>query len=85
MLCSFACGSLCRCGSTIARLGPGLSCGCRCQPTARGLRYPVATLLELLASGMTTEEIIEDHPDLESHGVLAVLDFGALASGMRDR
>jgi uncharacterized protein (DUF433 family) len=49
------------------------------------VRYPGAALLELLASGMTTEEIIEDHPDLESNDVLAVLEFGALASGMRDR
>jgi len=32
-----------------------------------------------------TEEIIEDHPDLGSHDVLTVLEFGALASGMRDR
>ncbi len=60
-------------------------CICHGQPTVRGLRYPGAALLELLASGMTTEEIIGDHPDLGNHGVLAVLEFGALASGMRDR
>lgn len=37
---------------------------CHGQPTVRGLRYPVENLLELLASGLTIEEIITDHPDL---------------------
>jgi uncharacterized protein (DUF433 family) len=38
---------------------------CHGKPVIRGLRYPVSTLLELLASGMTTEEILQDYPDLE--------------------
>lgn len=38
---------------------------CHGQPTVRGLRYPVATMLELLASGMTIDEILADYPDLE--------------------
>ena len=48
----------------------------------RGLRYPVKTLLELLASGMTTEEILADYPELERDDVLAALEFAALALGM---
>ena len=56
---------------------------CHGQPTIRGLRYPVEGLLELLASGMTIEEIIEDHPDLERDDLLAALEFGALAAGLR--
>lgn len=56
---------------------------CHGQPTIRGLRYPVESLLELLASGMTIEDIIEDHPDLERDDLLAALEFGALASGQR--
>ena len=32
---------------------------CHGQPTVRGLRYPVENLLELLASGMSIEEIAE--------------------------
>lgn len=59
---------------------PGI---CHGQPTIRGLRYPVENLLELLAGGMTIEEIIEDHPDLERDDLLAALEFGALASGQR--
>ena len=56
---------------------------CHGQPTIRGLRYPGENLLELLAGGMTIDEIIEDHPDLERDDLLAALEFGALASGQR--
>lgn len=56
---------------------------CHGQPTVRGLRYPVENLLELLASGMSIDEIIEDYPDLEHDDLLAALEFGALASGQR--
>jgi uncharacterized protein (DUF433 family) len=56
---------------------------CHGQPTIRGLRYPVESLLELLASGMTIEEIVADHPDLERDDLLAALEFAALASGQR--
>ena len=56
---------------------------CHGQPTIRGLRYPVENLLELLASGMSIEEIIEGYPDLDREDLLAALEFGALASGMR--
>lgn len=54
---------------------------CHGQPTIRGLRYPVETLLELLSSGMTIGEVLEDYPDLERDDVLAALEFGALVAG----
>jgi uncharacterized protein (DUF433 family) len=47
----------------------------------RGLRYPVQTLLQLLASGMTFEEVLADYPDLERDDLLAALEFGALTAG----
>ena len=56
---------------------------CHGRPTVRGLRYPVKMLLELLASEMTIEEVLEDYPDLERDDLLAALEFGALASGNR--
>ncbi len=34
-------------------------------------------LLELLASGMTMREILEDHPDLEREDLLACLEYAA--------
>jgi len=43
----------------------------------RGLRYPVETLLELLSSGMTTEEILADYEDLARDDLLAAPSFAA--------
>jgi uncharacterized protein (DUF433 family) len=54
---------------------------CHGQPVVRGLRYPVRMLLELMASGMSAEEILTDYPDLEADDLLAALEYGALASG----
>jgi len=50
---------------------------CHGKPCVRGLRYPVETLLELLSSRMTTDEILADYEDLERDDLLAVLAFAA--------
>ena len=42
-----------------------------------GLRYPVELLLDLLSSGMTPDEILNDYPDLEREDLLAALAFAA--------
>ncbi len=54
---------------------------CHGQPTVRGLRYPVQMLLELLASGMSIDDVLDDYEDLERDDLLAALEFGALTSG----
>ncbi len=46
---------------------------CQGKPCIRGLRYPVENVLEWLASGMTTEEILADYEDLEREDILAAL------------
>lgn len=43
----------------------------------RGVRYPVDSLLELLALEMTHEEILSDYPDLEYDDLLAVLQYAS--------
>jgi uncharacterized protein (DUF433 family) len=53
---------------------------CHGKPTVRGLRYPVQTILELLSSGMSSEEILADYPDLEKDDILAVLAYAARLS-----
>jgi uncharacterized protein (DUF433 family) len=50
---------------------------CHGKPCVRGLRYPVETLLELLSSGMTIDEILADYQDLEREDIFAVLAFAA--------
>jgi len=48
---------------------------CHDQPTARGLRYPVETILELPVTYLTTQEILDDYEDLESEDILPVLAY----------
>lgn len=50
---------------------------CHGKPTIRGLRYPVENMLELLASGMTIEELLIDYADLEREDFLACLEHAA--------
>ena len=56
---------------------------CHGKPCIRGLRYPVEFILELLSSGMTTEEILADYDDLESEDIQAVLLFAARLSQIK--
>ena len=50
---------------------------CHGKPCIRGLRYPVQTVLEWLAGGMTVAEILDDYPDLESDDIYAALAYAA--------
>ena len=56
---------------------------CHGKPCIRGLRYPVETILELLSSGMTSEEILADYEDLEREDILAALSFAARLSQVK--
>jgi uncharacterized protein (DUF433 family) len=56
---------------------------CHGKPTIRGLRYPVETILELLSSGMTIEEILADYQDLEREDILAALAFATRLSRIK--
>ena len=56
---------------------------CHGKPCIRGLRYSVELILELLSSGMSTEEILADYDDLESEDILAVLLFTARLSQVK--
>ena len=50
---------------------------CHGKPSIRGLRYPVEMILQLMSSGMSVEEILEDHEDLENDDILAVLLYAS--------
>lgn len=47
------------------------------KPIIKGTRISVEFVLELLASGMTPEEIIKEYPQLAKKDILAVLDYAA--------
>ena len=53
---------------------------CFGKPCIRGMRWPVGVILDLLGSGMSFSEIIEDHPELEKEDILAALQYAKLTS-----
>jgi len=56
---------------------------CHGSPTIRGMRIRVQDVLELLASGMSYDEILADYNELERDDILAVLEFAALDTSAR--
>ncbi len=80
LLCAFQPNRYAGCMSRLDRItsDPAI---CHGKPVVRGLRYPVTDLLDLLASGMTIEDVLADYSDLEREDLLAALEFGALATG----
>jgi uncharacterized protein (DUF433 family) len=56
---------------------------CHGKPCIRGLRYPVETILELLSSGMTFEEVLEDYEDLEREDLQAALVYATQLSRVK--
>ena len=58
----------------VVTLEPGKRGG---KPCIRGMRITVYDVLELLASGITYEEILEDFPYLRDEDILACLSYAA--------
>ncbi|QNM97809.1 DUF433 domain-containing protein [Chitinimonas koreensis] len=50
---------------------------CGGRPCVRGMRIRVADVLDMLANGMDTAEILMDYPDLEADDIRACLAFAA--------
>ena len=48
---------------------------CHGEPTVRGPRLLVITILELLSSGMTWAEILANYPRLEPDDIQACLEY----------
>lgn len=46
-------------------------------PCIRGLRVPVATVVGMVAAGMTREEILDAYPYLEPDNVPETLEYAA--------
>ena len=40
---------------------------CKGKPSIRGMRFTVSQMLELVASGMTSEEILNDYPSIKNN------------------
>jgi uncharacterized protein (DUF433 family) len=50
---------------------------CGGRPCIRGMRIRVIDVLELLAAGLSTEQVLEELPDLEALDVQAALRYAA--------
>ena len=48
------------------------------KPIIKGTRISVEFVLELLASGMTLEEIVKEYPRLKKEDVLAAINYAAI-------
>jgi len=53
-------------------------------PCIRGLRVPVATIVGMVADGMTEEEILRMFPDLEGEDIREALHYAAEAVRERE-
>ena len=56
---------------------------CHGRPTIRNTRYTVELILDLLSSGMSEQEIIEDYPALELADIKACLSFASQLSKVK--
>ena len=50
---------------------------CGGRPCIRGMRIRVIDVLDLLAAGLSTSEVVEELPDLEPEDVTACLRFAS--------
>jgi uncharacterized protein (DUF433 family) len=54
------------------------------MPCIRGLRIPVATVVAMVADGVSTEEILAAYPDLERDDIAEALRYAAEAVRERE-
>jgi uncharacterized protein (DUF433 family) len=50
---------------------------CGGRPCVRGMRIRVTDVLDLLAQGLSTEQILAEMPDLEAEDIAAALQYAA--------
>lgn len=53
-------------------------------PCIRGLRIPVATVVDMVADGMTRDEILGTYPDLQAEDIEEALHYAAEAVRERE-
>src|SRR5688572_21019795 len=53
-------------------------------PCIRDLRMPVASVVAMVADGMTVDEILAEHPDLEAEDIAEALRYAAAAVRERE-
>jgi uncharacterized protein (DUF433 family) len=57
---------------------------CKGKPTIRNMRFTVSQMLELLAGGMSNEDILADYPFIEQADILACLNYASIMSNTKN-
>ena len=57
---------------------------CNGKPSIRGMRFTVSQMLELIASGMTSDEIMSDYPYIEANDIAACLYYASCVMNNRN-
>lgn len=52
---------------------------CHGKACIRNMRWPVEVIIDLIASGMSFDDIISDHPELEKNDILAALAYAKIS------
>jgi uncharacterized protein (DUF433 family) len=53
------------------------------KPTIRNMRFTVAHMLELLAGGMSYDEILDDYPFIELEDIQACLFYASMLANTK--
>ena len=53
-------------------------------PCVRGLRIPVATVLRMLAAGLSAQQILQEYPDLQEEDIRESLRYAAATALERE-
>jgi uncharacterized protein (DUF433 family) len=48
---------------------------CHGKACIRHMRWPVEVIIYMIAAGMTFDQIISDHPELDKDDIVAVLEY----------
>jgi uncharacterized protein (DUF433 family) len=52
---------------------------CHGKACVRHMRWPVEVIIDLIASGMSFDDILNDHPELEKDDILASLSYAKIS------
>lgn len=51
---------------------------CHGKPCIRHMRWPVDVILDMMSSGMTFDEILADHPELDLEDLIACIHYARM-------
>jgi uncharacterized protein (DUF433 family) len=57
---------------------------CNGKPAVRRMRFTVSQMIELVASGMTVKEIVNDYPYIEADDITACLQYASCVLNNRN-